>query len=562
MIVRKQIVKNKDGTTRTYLLLVEAYREKGKVKQHFLANLGRVDDPQTALNVDRLMEKLKVFALKQQVIDMGKDLLAEDAKLYGPLVIFRRLWNQLQIGSVLEEALHQGHVETEFHEAIFCMVLNRLLNPESKRGTFFWKDTVYEPAWDSLDLQHLYRAMDFLEKRASDLEHQLSQRFLNLCNLDLDLVLMDTTTVMYDGEGDESELLKHGYSRDKRPDLKQVVVAVAMTKQGFPLACEIFAGNVSDRKSFPELWKKIRARFPAIKRLIIVCDRGSISEKNLKDLDDLKLDYIVGVRMRSLEEEKRLKLLSDSGFHPVSEDAELEVKEKTYVNEDGQKRRYIVALNRNEAKYEKAKREAFRKILDQKVAKRTLKEWVVKNGFKKYVKFTKGSEIVVDEARLDKEEIYDGKWVLLTSTEFSAKDVALHYKGLAIVERGFRSMKSDFKVHPVFHRVSRRIRAHVFLCFLALVLKQYFRWLLAEQAQKTQTMPPSYTELMRDLEQLRAIDLKVGEKHWVLRTELQGQSHLAFAALKMQPPARVLEAGVKKTPKPKPIEKFQQMSLV
>ena len=358
------------------------------------------------------------------------------------------------------------------------------------------------------------------------------------------------------GEGHESELWKHGYSRDKRPDLKQMVVAVAMTKEGFPLACETFAGNISDRKSFPELWKKLKARFPGIKRLILVCDRGPVSRKNLQDLEALGVEYIVGVRMRSLDEEKRLKLLSDTGFHPVNDD--LEIKEMTEVDEEGNKRRYVVAFNREEAKYEKAKREAFEKILSEKVEERTLKEWVVKNGYRKYVKFTKGSEIVVDEERLKKEAIYDGKWILLTNTELSSKDVALHYKDLALVERGFRSMKSEFSVHPVYHRISRRIRAHVFLCFLALVLKQYFSWLLQKWAQKTKTAVPSYGELLRDLEKIQAVNLKVGEKHWVLRTELQGQAYLAFQALSIQPPPRVLEAGVKKPEKSEPPETFSE----
>lgn len=199
MFLREQTFKNKDGTTRTYLHLIETYREGKKVKQRFLANLGRIGDPQTSLTVDRLMKKLNDYAEKQQVMEMGKDVLAESAKLYGPLVVFRHVWEKLQIGRFLEAALCRGKAETEFHEAIFCMVLNRLLDAESKRGTFFWKDTVYAPEWENLELQHLYRAMDFLEKQEPNLEAQLSQQFLHLLNLDLNLVLMDTTTVMYGG---------------------------------------------------------------------------------------------------------------------------------------------------------------------------------------------------------------------------------------------------------------------------------------------------------------------------------------------------------------------------
>jgi hypothetical protein len=254
------------------------------------------------------MEKLKAFAFKQQVIDMGKDLLAESSKLYGPGVIFRRLWERLGLGKMLQEALQGRKVEAQFHEAIFCMVLNRLLDAGSKRGTFFWKDTVYVPEWENLQLPYLYRVMDFLEHQAEALEAHLSQRFLNLFNWYLDLVLMDTTTVMYDGEGEDSAFLDYGYSRDKRSDLKQIVVGVLMTKEGIPLGCEVFPGNLSDRRAFPVLWERVRKRFPGIGRLVVVCDRGPVSKKNLAHLEALGLDYIVGVRMRSLGEKERLRL--------------------------------------------------------------------------------------------------------------------------------------------------------------------------------------------------------------------------------------------------------------
>ena len=329
-----------------------------------------------------------------------------------------------------------------------------------------------------------------------------------------------------------------------------------MTREGIPLGCEVYAGNLSDQNAFPAMWQRFAARFPKVKHVIFVCDRGSISEKNLTMLDELKYDYIVGIRMRSLNETMRLKLLSDEGFHEVRDN--LQIKEVNQTSEDDKKRRYIVAFNPVEAAYEKKKREAFRKALETKVRKRGLKDWLIKNGYKKYIRFLEGSGLELDEKRFDQEAVYDGKWVLLTSTTLPAKDVALHYKSLALVERGFRAMKSEFDVHPMYHRVTRRIEAHIFVCFLALVLRCVFIRKLRDWEKRTKKKDEalevnSYLEILDDLSKMKAVDLEVGSRRLVIRTELEGKAYAAFQAIGKAIPPQIVDGmafsgdGVMKT---------------
>jgi len=563
--------KNKDGTLRQYFLLCKAIRQGKKIKQVTVANLGRLDENGMLANAEGIIEKLLTVQKKYQLIEQSKSLLAHSAKTYGPVVVFESLWKELGIGAALDRLIEDSNVTSQVNEALFCIVLNRLLEPHSKLGTFRWKETVYRKAWEDLELQHFFRSMDVLAQCKEIIEQALSQRLLTLFNLDLTLVLMDTTTVMYDGEGEESELLERGYSRDKRPDLKQAVVGVMMTREGIPLACEVYAGNLSDQNAFPAMWRRFKERFPNVKQVIFVCDRGSISDKNLTMLEELKYDYIIGVRMRSLSDTMRLKLLSDEGFHEVCDD--LQIKEANHTDEAGKKRRYIVAFNPVEAAYEKKKRVAFRKALETKIRKRGLKDWLIKNGYKKYIRFLEGSGLELDEKRFDQETMYDGKWVLLTSTKLPAKDVALHYKGLALVERGFRAMKSEFEVHPMHHRVTRRIETHIFLCFLALVLRCVFIRKLRDWELRTKKIDEplevnSYLEILEDLEKMKAVDLEVGDRRLVIRTELEGKAYAAFQAIGKAVPPQIVDGtaisgnGVQKSLDNKGSTQFRQLTLV
>lgn len=564
--------RNKDGTLRQYFLICKNVRQGNRIKQITLANLGRLDEHGNLANADGLIEKLLTVQKKYQLLEASQDLLAHSAKTYGPVVVFEALWRELGLARMFASVLENTDHTTQIQEAIFCMVLNRLLDPASKLGTFSWKETVYRKAWENLELQQFYRAMDFLAPIKEVVEQTLAQNLLNLFNLKLTLVLMDTTTVMYDGEGNESNLLEFGYSRDKRPDLKQAVVGVMMTREGIPIGCETYAGNLSDQNAFPAMWQRFKARFPEVKQVIFVCDRGSISEKNLEMLEELNYDFIVGIRMRSLDEKARLKLLSDSGFHEVRDD--LQIKEVNQTDEEGKKRRYIVAFNPVEASYEKKKREAFRKALEQKVQKRGLKDWLIKNGYKKYIRFLEGSGLEIDEKRFDKEAIYDGKWVLLTNTKLPAKDVALHYKSLALVERGFRSMKSGFEVHPMYHRITRRIETHIFLCFLALVLKCVFihklrAWEQRQaKAKKEAVQVDSYVEILRDLAKMKAVDLEIHGKRLVIRTELEGKAYSAFQAIGKPVPPQIVDTtwfdsiSPKKALENKGSDQHQQLILV
>lgn len=521
--------KSKNGETREYLCVVEGCRLNGKVKQKMLANLGRLDFLRSSGNLERLADKLNQLVGKRMLIDAAKDVKAVWAKEYGVIQVFKAVWKRLDIARILLEETDASHQEYAFHEAISAMVINRLVEPSSKLQTNRWKrEEVWEPAWEDLNLQHFYRAMDYLVQHKDRIEESLLKRRDDLFGKSLDLVLFDTTTIKYWGEHSASELLKHGYSKEKRMDLKQIIIGVLMSKEGLPLAHEVWEGNQSDMKSLKAIVSRLRDRFD-IRKIIIVCDRGMVSEKNLKDLEEAGYEYIVGVKMRQFDEEKKRELLGEAGFEEIRED--LFVKEKKH---DG--RRYLVCFNPEEAKYEAKRREHFKRIMEHKVLDYTFKDWIVKNGYRKYVKIEgKDWQIAMDYERLEEEKIYDGKWVLLTNTEYSSKECALYYKSLSQIEQGFRALKSEIETGPIYHWTTRRIRGHVFICFLALLVKVAF-----EKALEKIDPKAVYSEVIRALRQVKATLIRIKDQRLISRTDLPEKAHLGFKAAGIRIPGDVL----------------------
>jgi len=217
------------------------------------------------------------------VKDKAQKLEARWAKTWGPALVFRRLWEELGLQAVLEGLLDDTAVVSDYAEAIFAMVLNRLCDPASKLRVSEWIDTVYRPEWQRLRLQHFYRALDFLAEHKAEIEGQAYERARDLFNLRLDLVLWDTTSTYFEGRAAEG-LAEFGFSKDKRPDRVQIMVGVLMSRDGFPIAHEVFPGNTAEVETFRHVLADVRARFD-LGRVILVADRGMVSKKVLREIE-------------------------------------------------------------------------------------------------------------------------------------------------------------------------------------------------------------------------------------------------------------------------------------
>jgi transposase len=553
---------------RQYLLIVENQWIDGKVKQHVCHRLGRLDRLQASGQLDQLMLSLQRFSDKLAVlgaVSKGSPTTISGGKI-GPPLIFERLWRRIGMPELLGELLAERKFEFPVERAVFLTVLHRLMAPStgtSDRAAEKWREDYRVKDTDNLQLHHLYRAMAWLGEQLprdqqadatfpgraprcikDQIEEQLFARRRDLFT-DLSLVFFDTTSIYFEGEGGET-IGQRGFSKDHRPDLKQMVVGMVLADDGTPICSEIWPGNVADVTTLLPVIRRLKGRF-GIGQVCVVADRGMISDETIRQIESKHLDlkYILGARMRSDHEVRDLALGWPGRYQQVhgprqtsKDPSPLAVKDVRFTTEDDEPRRYIVCHNQEQAAKDRADREAILAGLADKL-KQGDKALVGNKGFRKYLK-AHGRRFEIDKKKVRDEARFDGKWVLRTNwQEAEAAEVALQYKQLWRVEAIFRTMKSVLETRPIYHRCDETIRGHVFCSFLALVLRKTLEDRLADAGLKLE-----WADVLRDLDALQQMTLTVGEKHYGLRTEARGVTGKLFTAcgVGLPPTIREVEA--------------------
>jgi hypothetical protein len=534
-------VRTQTNGSRTYLLIVDNQWVDGKVKQRVLFRLGRLDQLLAEDRLDALVQSLGRFSQKLTVLAAharGESVAARSSRI-GPALIFQRLWEDCAVGDVLKRLLCDRRFEFPVERAVFLTVLHRLFAPGSDRAAEKWKDDYTIPGVAGLSLHHLYRAMawlgeelppnqqsgatPFAPRTVKDLvEEELFAQRRDLF-AQLDLVFFDTTSIYFEGEGGET-IGRYGRSKDHRPDLKQMVVGVVLDQDGRPVCSEIWPGNTTDVKSLAPVVERLKTRF-RIGTVCIVADRGMISAGAMAEVEKRKWRYILGVRMRSSREAKAVvgRAGRYAEVYPRSDDPDdpspLKVKE-AWV--EGQ-RRYVVCVNEDQAAKDRHDREAIVAALREALGQGD-KSLVGNKGYRKYLA-SRGQAFAVDEEKVRAEARYDGKWVLTTNTDLPAREVALRYKQLWMVEAVFRSMKSLLETRPIYHKCDETIRGHVFCSFLGLVLRKELEERLARKGWKLE-----WAEMIRDLDNLLEMEVSISGKGYVFRSEAKGTTGKVFQA--------------------------------
>lgn len=533
-----------------YLQIVENRKEKGKVKQRVISTIGRMDQLRAKGRVETLIKSLSRFSERTLLVLSGNSEVLADAKKIGPALIFERLWERTGVKDAIKKALSGRQYQFDVERAIFLTVLHRLMVSGSDRFCQRWhRDYVIEGVED-IGLHHLYRAMAFLGSELSD--QSKATPFAPRCVKDLieedlffhrrdlfsglDLVFFDTTSIYFEGNGG-TKLGRRGYSKDHRPDLKQMVVSVILDDQGQPICCEMWPGNVADVTTLLPVVEEIKKRF-SIKSFCVVADRGMISADTLEQLesDENRMLYILGARMRNVKV-IRERVLSRAGRYRQVHEQDKSSKDPSLLKVkqvvlDGQ--RYIVCVNPRQARKEANDRDQIINALKNQLRKGP-KSIVGNKGYRKYLKIAKDS-VRIDEAKIKSEARFDGKWVLRTNTDLSATQVALKYKQLWQVERIFRDVKSLLDTRPIFHQQDHTIRGHVFCSFLALVLRKELDRHLEASGHHFE-----WAEIKQDLKALQTVNIEENNKSLAVRTQCMGVCGKIFQAVGVALPPTIKE---------------------
>jgi len=532
-----------------YLQIVENRKIKGKVIQRVIVTLGRMDQLREKDRIETLIQSLSRFSEKVLLLLSGKTDVSASAQKIGPTLIFERVWEELGIKKVLQELLSDRKFDFDVERAIFLTVFHRLFVSGSDRSCDKWRRDYVVEGIENLSLHHFYRAMSFLGEEVADQAD--ATPFAPRCTKDLieegmfserrdlftglDLVFFDTTSIYFEGEGGET-LGHKGHSKDHRPDLNQMVVGVVIDSHGKPVCCEMWPGNTPDVRTLLPETERVRARFH-IAQFCIVADRGMISADTIRKFEEKEIPYILGARMRKVNEIKGDVLSRAGRYREVRQEgtsskdpAPLMVKE---VSLDG--KRYIVCFNPKQARKDAQDRQAIIDSLSEKI-KTNPKGLIGNRGYRKYLKIDRNS-VSIDQAKIEYESRFDGKWVLITNADLSADQVALKYKELWQVEHVFRDVKSVLENRPVYHQRDENIRGHVFCSFLALVLRKELDRRLRAAGHHFE-----WADIKQDLKSLQQVVIEDNGKSLAVRTECVGTCGKVFQAVGVAIPPTIRTA--------------------
>jgi hypothetical protein len=495
--------RTKRGELVRYLQLAHNERnERGVPVARVIHNFGREDQLDREALV-RLVGSIQRFLGGAETLRAGTpegfDFVAAPES-GGPHAV-GQLWAQLGIGKAISRVAGQGRGRSGVERAIFTMVCQRCLEPASKLEATRWlgRDVVLEGV-ESVSDDELYRAMDFLLACAERVQESVFFSVAHLLNLEVDVIFFDTTSTYFevdvddpsddeqdvDGEvaGDAAPLRRVGHSKDHRPDLPQVVIGLAVTREGIPVRVWVWPGNANDQT----LVEQVKADLAGwrLGRAIYVVDSGFSGRDNLRRLRSAGGHYIAGLKLRSGMPETEQALSRQGRYRQVRDN--LRVKE-VMVGDGEAAVRYVVCHNPAEAERDRGRRqqrierieaELARLKSQRERAKTTAEREAHSRGecalrdhptLSRYLRQSPSGRLSLDRAKIAAEQRLDGKYLLTTSDpSLSAEDVALGYKQLLEAERSFRDLKGTLLLRPVFHRKDDRIRAHVLICFLALVI--------------------------------------------------------------------------------------------
>jgi transposase len=535
-----------------YVQLVEAFRDActGRPKQRTVATLGRIDQVGTELK--SVIAGLQRLTGQTPSAPSAPPTLSFDAaRDFGDVWTLTELWNVLGfdgLRTVFRRTRH--HIDVE--ALIRVMVFNRLCDPDSKLGVLRWLQTVAlaGTSLESIDHQHLLRAMDALVEHKVEVDKVMASLLRPLVDQDLAMVFYDMTTIHAAGLSEqEGELRRYGMSKEGVV-ARQVMLGVVQTAEGLPLYHQVFDGNTAEVTTIKGVIEKIVARFP-IKRIIAVADRGLLSTENLADLQEIvlpggnKLEFILAVPGRRYGD--FVDLLE--AFH--SEQC-LAAKEEILGQAQWNKLRLVIAHDpqvaldagvKRDKRIDELKKQAdiwVGKLNDQEDGKKTRGRKLSDGGARakfyhevcdahlaKIVKVDLRSELFtydIDERALKHARMMDGKLLLVTNApDFTPEEVVKRYKSLADIERGFRVLKSEIEIGPIYHRLPNRIHAHASICFMALILYRVMRSRLKDSNTK---ISPE-----RALDKLRRIQhqvVKVNDLEPIAALSSINQEHTAI----------------------------------
>jgi len=548
---------------RQYLQLVEAFRDDaGKAKHRTLVTLGRLD--QLTDSLDSVISGLLKATGRPDFLNVPLPAIEfESARALGNVWALNELWESLGFGE-LRRVFRKTRHSIDVEALIRVMVFNRLCDPESKLGVLRWLDTVAMPGVEaeSITHQHLLRSMDALVDHQTDVDAVVANLLRPLIDQELSVVFYDMTTIRTEGRSaQDGDVRQFGMAKEGLI-ARQVMLGVVQTGDGLPIYHEVFAGNTAESPTLLPTLKTVLERFPSIRRVVLVADRGLLSLDNLEALSEIRLEsgepleFVLAVPGRRYREfadlmgefqgqcaEAEQEIVGELPWrelrlivahHPeVARDAQAFLRERIETLE-AQANAWVGKLDAQDAGVKTRG-----KKLSDSGAKARLYHAVKDAHLANIIRVDLKNELFayeIDHDALALAELMDGKLLLVTNTpDLSPQGVVDRYKSLADIERGFRVLKSEIEIGPVFHRLPERIKAHAAICFIALILYRVMRQRLSSAEAHL-----SPERALEELQKLQHHQIRINQADQPVTgiSRLSETQDRVFAALRLKKPTQ------------------------
>lgn len=546
--------RNRDGSTVAYYALAESVwnADAKRPEARVVHNFGRADQVERAA-LQRLVNSIN------RVLDAGESLARNTQDIpeidiervfeLGVVLAARALWEELGIGEAIRDCTARAALTAPHEIALFAMAANRLDDPVSKLACVerWLPDIAWLPDAAGLAVDQCYRALDFLVVWSDQIERDVFLRAADLFGLDVDLIFYDTTTAYFEiDEPDENEqefagrlyapLRRRGHSKEGRDNQPQVIIALAVTRDGMPVRSWVLPGDTADVATVARIKDDLRAW--RLGRCLFVGDAGMYSADNLAALSRGLGRYILAVPMRKVKDIEIEVLTRPGRYKQVADN--LQVKE-VWVGDGERRKRYVLCLNPHEAERERQHRAKLLRELDAELTLLEQREddhpkaacaLMASRRFGRYLSADWRGRPQLDLAKIKAAEKFDGKFVVISNDDtLSAEDIALGYKGGWIIESCFRRMKqTGLEVRPMFHWTPRRIEAHVKLCVLALQV---------QRAAEIRCAQP-WARIAHTLGQLKAVRYRSDSRTIVQRTKTTAALAETLKKLGISMPKQIL----------------------
>ena len=555
MYLRTTQRRNKDGSIVRYFALAENVRhpEKGRVEAKVVHSFGRADRLDRAA-LERLVRSIRrVLAADggepvAAVTGADRRIEIEASFELGVLHVITELWARLGIGEAIAARLAARERRAPHEAALLAMAAQRLARPGSKLACHErWLDRVWLPAARDLALDQLYRALDLLAEHGDAIEAEVFWRSVDLFKLDVDLVFYDATTAWLECDEEDvasnewrgltfAPLRKRGHSKEGRDNDPQVIIALAVTRDGMPVRSWVLPGDTADVTTVERIKDDLRQM--RLGRALFVGDAGLYARGNLAELGKGAGRYILATPIGRVKEVKNEVLSRPGRYAEITPN--LRAKE-VIVGDGERRRRYILCLNVEEAEREKRHRDEILGLLQLELDRlasdhpKAACRLVASKRFGHYLSQDGHGRPYIDRDKVRRAERLDGKFVLTSNDDtLSAGDIALGYKGMWIIEACFRRLKtSGLGIRPMFHWTPRRIVAHVKLCVLALMI---------QRAAEIATEVP-WSQLVAVLERLKAIRYTAEGETIVQASRIAPELALILKKLDISAPKPILAVG-------------------